>query len=179
MSNWYWYLNTAHTGFKIHQTYLIEKDGPICKQNIFYFLLWCSLQVSLLNCVKRCFLFIIQNNYAAFGTEELADSTVCSLSYIPLYISTPEGGATLFWAAQRNEPNIHQFQPVLGRMCVCKGSFVWSLTVFPASLPFRGSSPSWKGPCSWSLDWFTLNPSDLSVIWEPFEHTSASTRLTL
>lgn len=74
-------MNTAHTGFKIHQTYLIEKDGPICKQDISCFLLWCSLQVSLLNCVKRCFLFIIQNNYAAFGTEELADSTVCSVLY--------------------------------------------------------------------------------------------------
>lgn len=102
-----------------------------------------------------------------------------ALSYTPLYVSTPEGGAALFRAAQRNEPNTHQFQPVLERTCVRKGSFVWSVTVFPVSLPFRSSSASWKGPCSWSLDWFTLNPSDLSAIWEPFEHASASTRLTL
>lgn len=86
-------------------------------------------------------------------------NSACSLSYSPLHTSTPEGGTALLRDAQRHELNPHQFQPMLANMCMCKGSFVCSLTVFFGSLPLTGSSPSLKGHCSWDLACFTLNPA--------------------
>lgn len=110
--------------------------------------------------VRRCFLFVYQPTqlYCFWGQKCLLNS-VCSLSYSPLHTSTPEGGTALFWDAQRHELNPHQFQPTLANTCMCKGSFVWSLTVFFGSLPLTGSSPSLKGHCSWHLACFTLNPA--------------------
>lgn len=109
---------------------------------------------------------------------EVPDNSVCSVSYSPLCMSTPEGGTALLQDAQRHEP--HQFQPMLANTCMCKVSFVMSSTVFLASLPLTGSSPSLKGHCSWCLAWFMLKPATwvLSGSLSSIKRTSASTKLT-
>lgn len=117
------------------------------------------------------YLFINQHNYIAFGARSVWQ--FCLLSCSALYTSTPEGGTALLQDAQRQELNSPSVPANAGKhMCMCKGSFVWSLTGFLP--PHCGGVQSiFKSSLKLAPGLIYTESSDLGIIWEPFKHTNA------